>query len=98
MAFWKTQLVLFDWCNNTGATHVKMDGSVFKENSSFKMLGLFFSFQMDWDSYIIPIAKAASKQIGAFINFSEVALYLYISTVWNIVMSGLVPLANSWNW
>ena len=84
MAFWKTQLVLFDWCNNTGATHVKMDGSVFKENSSFKMLGLFFSFQMDWDSYIIPIAKAASKQIGAFINFSEVVC-ISISLLYGIL-------------
>ena len=30
----KTQLVLFDQSNNTGATDVKMDGSVFEEKSS----------------------------------------------------------------
>ena len=35
----KTQLVSFDWSNNTGATDVKMDGSVLEEKSSFKMLG-----------------------------------------------------------
>ena len=27
----KTQLVLFEWLNNTGAIDVKMDGSVFEE-------------------------------------------------------------------
>ena len=36
----KIQLVSFDWSNNTGAIHMKMDGSVFEEKSSFKMLGL----------------------------------------------------------
>ena len=34
----KTQLVSFDWSNNTGTIDVKMDGSVFEEKSSFKML------------------------------------------------------------
>ena len=34
----KTQLVLFDQSNNTGATDVKMDGSVLEEKSSFKIL------------------------------------------------------------
>ena len=30
----KTQLVLFDWSNNTGAINVKMDRSVLEEKSS----------------------------------------------------------------
>ena len=34
----KTQLVLFDGSNKTGAIDVKMDGSVVEEKSSFKML------------------------------------------------------------
>ena len=53
----KTQLVLFDWSNNTGAIDVKMDGSVLEEKSSFKMLGLTFSSKLDWSSYIVAIAK-----------------------------------------
>ena len=36
----KTQLVLLDWSNNTGAIYVKMDGSVVKEKLSFKKMGL----------------------------------------------------------
>ena len=60
----KTQLVLFDRSNNTGSTDVKMDGSVFEEKSSFKMLGLTFSSKLDWGSYIISTAKTASKKIG----------------------------------
>ena len=45
----KTQLVLFDRSNNAaGAVDVKMDGSVLEEKSSFKMLGLTFSYKLDW--------------------------------------------------
>ena len=35
----KTQVVSFDWFNNTSAINVKMDGSVLEEKSSFKMRG-----------------------------------------------------------
>ena len=84
----KTQLVLFDWSNNIGSTDVKMDGSILKEKSSFKMLGLTFSFELDWGSYIISIAKTATKKIGALIHSikflsCEVALYLYKSTIYS---------------
>ena len=83
---WKTQLVLFDRSNNTGAIDVKMDGSVLEEKSSFKMLGLTFSSRLYWGSYIISIAKSASKKIGALIRSMkflspEVALYLYKFTI-----------------
>ena len=65
---------------------VKIDGSVLEEKSSFKMLGLTFSSKLDWDSFIISIAKTASKKIGALIHSMkflsrEVALYLYKSTI-----------------
>ena len=43
----KIQLVSFDQSNNTGAIDVKMDGSVLEEKSSFKMLGLTFSSELD---------------------------------------------------
>ena len=78
--------VFFDQSNNTGSIDAKMDGSVLKEKSSFKMLGLTFSSQLDWGSYIISIAKTASKKIGALIRSKkflspEVALCLYKSTL-----------------
>ena len=44
----KTQLVSFDWSNNTGVTDVKIDVSVLEEKSSFKMLRLTFSSKLDW--------------------------------------------------
>ena len=59
----KTQLVSFNWFNNTGAIDVKQDGSVLEENSSFKMLGLSFSSELDWGSYIIFITKSISKKL-----------------------------------
>ena len=43
----KTQLVSFDWSNDTGSIDVKMDGSGLEEKSSFKMLGLTFSSKLD---------------------------------------------------
>ena len=65
---------------------MKMDGSVLEEKSSFKMLGLTFSSNLDWGSYIVSIAKTASKKIGALIRSvkflsPDVALYLYKSTI-----------------
>ena len=82
----KTQLVLFDRSNNNGSTDVKMNGSVLEEKSSFKMLGLTFSSELDWGSYIISIAKTASEKIGALIRSMRflstgVALYLDKSTI-----------------
>ena len=35
----KTQLVSFEWSNNTGAIDMKMDGSFLEGKSPFKMLG-----------------------------------------------------------
>ena len=49
----KTQLVSFDWSNNTSAFDVKIDEPVLEVKSSFKTLGLIFSSKLDWDSYII---------------------------------------------
>ena len=63
----KTQLVLFDRPKNTGAIYVKMNRSVLEEKASLKMIWLTFSFKFDWSSYIIPVAKTASKKIGALI-------------------------------
>ena len=82
----KTQLVAFDRSKNTGAIDVKMDGSVLEKKTSFKMLGLIFSSKLDWCSYIVSIAKTASKKIGALVHSMkflspEVALYLYKSTI-----------------
>ena len=81
----KTQLVLFDLSNNNGSIDVKMDGSVLEEKSSSKMLRLTFSSKLDWGSYIMAIAKTASKKIGALISMKflspGVALYLYKSTI-----------------
>ena len=84
----KIQLILSDCSNNnnTAAIDVKIDGSVLEEKLSFTMLGLTFSSNLDWGSYIISITKTASKKIGALIRSMkflspEVALYLYKSTI-----------------
>ena len=82
----ETQLLLFDWSNNTGVIDVKRDGSVLEGKPSFEILGLTFSFKLDRGSYITSIAKSASKKIGSLIRSMkflsrEVALYLYKSTI-----------------
>ena len=101
----KTQLVSFDRSNNNGSIAVKMGGSILEEKSSFKMLGLTFSSKLDWGSYIISIAKTASKKIGALIRSMSffllrllcISINLPYAHVWNtVVTSGLVPQVATW--
>ena len=99
----KTQLVSFDRSNNNSSIDVKMGRSILEEKSSFKMLGLTFSSKLDWGSYIISIAKTASKKIGALIESFFLLRLLCISInlpyahAWNtVVMSGLVPPVATW--
>ena len=82
----KTQLVSFDWSNNTDPIDVKMDVSVLEEKLSFKMMKLTISSKLDWGSYIISIANSVSKKIGAIICYMkfislDVTLYLYKSII-----------------
>ena len=84
--FYSIMPAFFDRSNNTGAIDVKIDGSVFEEKSSFKVMGLTFSSKLDWVFYITSIAKNTSKKIEALIHSMkllspEVALYLYKSTI-----------------
>ena len=63
-----------------------MGESILEEKSSFKMLGLTLSSKLDWGSYIISIAKTATKKIGALIHSMrflspEVALHFFKSTI-----------------
>ena len=58
-----------------------MDRSVLEEKVSFKMLRLTFSSKLDLGSFIISIAKTASKKIGTLIRFMKFALYLCKSTL-----------------
>ena len=86
-SWFQTQLVLFDWSNNTGAIDVKMDGSVPEEQSSFTMVWFSSFSKLDWGSCIASITKTVSKKIGTLIHFMkffspEVPLYIYKSTVW----------------
>ena len=59
----KTQLNSFDHSNNSVAINVKIDGSALEKKSSFKMMGLCFSFKMDWGSSIVSNAKSAFKKL-----------------------------------
>ena len=57
-----------------------MDESVLEEKSPFRML-LFYSYKLDWASYIISIAKTSWMKIEALIHSMkflspEVAVYL----------------------
>ena len=56
----KTQCVLFDWSNNTGAIDMKIDRSILEVKPSFKMLFFSLSSKLDWSSYIISIAGFAT--------------------------------------
>ena len=82
----KTQLVLFGRFSNTGTVDTKMNGSLLEKKSTLKMLGLNFSSQLDWGSYITFVSKTAFKKIGALICSMmflapEVVLYLHKFTM-----------------
>ena len=70
------------------------------------MLGLSYSSKWDCGSYIISVAKTASKKIGSLIRSMtflspEIALCICKSTIRpslnTVVMFGLVLLAATWN-
>ena len=93
---WKTQLVSFDRSNNNGSIDVKMGGSILEKKSSFKMLGFTFSSKLGWGSYIISIARTASKKIGG-LKLLRISINLPYAHVWNTVAtSGLVPPVATW--
>ena len=103
----KFLLVSFDWSNNSDAIDMKMDRSVLEEKSSFKMLGLSFVSKLEWDIYVVSIARTTSKKIEAVIRSvkflsPEVAPYLYKCTIRPCmeycchVWAG--ALATSWIW
>ena len=62
---------------NNGAIDMKMYGSGLQEKFSFKMLGLTFSSKLNWCSYIISIAKTASKKIEALRLWSFFFFFLW---------------------
>ena len=83
-----------------------MDGSVLKEKSAFKMVGLTLSSKLDWCSYTFSIAKTASLKIGALIRSMKfLSLELALNSinppctqVWKtVVASVLLSLVATWN-
>ena len=70
------------------------------------MLGLTFSSKLEWGSYIISIAKTASKKVRNLIHSIKffscgllcISINLTFSYAWNtLVMSRLVFLVATWN-
>ena len=57
-------MVSFHQSNNSDSIDLRMEVTVLEEKSSFKMLRLTFSSKFNWGTYIIFIAKNASKKIG----------------------------------
>ena len=66
----KTQLVLFEWSNNTGAIYAKMDWSVLEVKSSFKMLRLTFSLKLDQGSIYCYNCLQENWSLGTFYEVS----------------------------
>ena len=59
----KTELISFDWSNNTGTIDVKMDGSLLVEKWYFKMLGLSFSSKLDWIFTLSLLLKLPPRKL-----------------------------------
>ena len=74
----------FDWSNNTGAICVKMDGSVLKEKSSFKILGVL-------SLTLCLLLKLPSKKVDFFFYHYYYYYYYYyfseVSFFWRCFLS-----------
>ena len=87
--------------NNLGANDVKINGSVLQEKSSFKILLLHFSFELDWDSYIVKNNPRKLEPWSVLWSMFLLRL-LFVSInqpyylAWNFVISRLVLLAAIW--
>ena len=88
----KTQLISFDWSNNTSFIDVKVDGSALAEKSSFKMLELPLSSKLNWGSYILSTAKTASKKMGVLICSVK---FLFLQRL--LFISINLPFGRAWN-
>ena len=77
----------------------KWMGLFLRKNYLLKLLGLFFSSKLDWGSFIISIAKTASKEIEVLLSFFLLRLLsgsldLPYGLAWNtFVMFGLLLVA-----
>ena len=82
----KTQLVLFDWSNNTGAINVKMNGSVLEEKFFFEVLWLVFSSKLEWALSLSPLLKLPPRKCEpSFILLSLlcISINLTCNDAWN---------------
>ena len=59
----KTELISFDWSNNTGTIDVKMGGSRLVEKWYIKMLGLSFSSKLDWVFTLSLLLKLPPRKL-----------------------------------
>ena len=49
--------------NNSGATGMKMDGSILEEKLSFKVLELFFSSRLNWIPKLSLLLKLPPRKL-----------------------------------
>ena len=95
----KTQQVLFDQSNKTGAIDVKIGWSVLEEKSSFMILGLTFSSNLDWALTLSQLQSLPPRKLEPwfvlwsffFLRLLCVSINLPYGYVWNtVIMSGLI--------
>ena len=81
-------------------------GLFLRKNLLLRCWGMTFFSKLDWGSYVISIAKTASKKIGALILSMKflssevffITIKLPYALVWNTdLISGLVTLGATWN-
>ena len=82
----KTKLVSFNKYKKPSLPPIEMAKSALPESTSFKLLGLTFTENMNWNKYIESIVKAAAKKVGSLYRARkllspESILYLYKATI-----------------
>ena len=85
----KSQLLRFDCPNN--CVDVEMGEFVLEEKSTFKMLGLCFASKLNLGSYVVSIAKTASRKSGVRFVLCNLFLWKLCTISINLLFS------HAWN-
>ena len=102
----KTQLILFDWSNNSSAIDVTMDGSVLEKNNLLRCWGWLSLLNWIRAHTLLLLLKLSPRKLELwFVLWSFFLLRLLsisinwpYSHAWNtVIMSGLVLLVATWN-
>ena len=83
----KTKLLSINQFKDPFVPPLMMNGAELPENSGFRLLGLTFSNDFSWNTYVELIAKSAAMKVGSlFRSRNFLSLQGYYSSMYGILL------------